>query len=150
LRSIDRSIGRLVAPRALLPPSDLPRPSPNAPFPGRQLKSRKGKLVGEDELGNKYNENMNYQSGRHRWVEYKNIENYDYSASSVPREWHGWLHHVDDEPGLSARTAPAYEVKFIPGGDTTGVPDKMYVPKGHFLNKRGIKNWKRYTPWSPP
>eukprot|EP00982_Pelagococcus_subviridis_P014147 31309-Pelagococcus_subviridis.AAC.5 len=68
---------------------------------------------------------MNYQSGRHRWVEYENIENYDYSASSIPREWHGWLHHVDDEPGLSARTAPAYEVKFIPGGDTTGVPDKI-------------------------
>ena len=143
-------VGRLVAPHALLPPSDLPRPSPNAPFPGRQLKSRKGELVGEDELGNKYYENVNYQSGRHRWVEYENIENYDYSASSIPREWHGWLHHVDDEPGLSARTAPAYEVKFIPGGDTTGVPDKMYVPKGHFLNKRGIKNWKRYTPWSPP
>ena len=30
------------------------------------MKSRKGTLVGEDSLGNKYYENMAYQSGRHR------------------------------------------------------------------------------------
>ena len=35
--------------------------------PNRQMKSRKGTLVGEDSLGNKYYENMTYQSGRHRW-----------------------------------------------------------------------------------
>ena len=42
-------------------------------LPDRQLKSRKGKLVGEDEFGNKYFENTAYQSGRHRWVEYANL-----------------------------------------------------------------------------
>jgi len=31
----------------------------------------------------------------------------------------------------------------------TGTKD-MYVPKGHFLNKGGIKSWKRYQSWVPP
>ena len=52
--------------------------------------------MGEDSNGNKYYENTGYQSGRHRWVEYADLDNYN--ATSVPREWHGWLHHVDDEP----------------------------------------------------
>jgi len=33
---------------------------------GRQLKTRKGTLMGEDSLGNKYYQNMQYQQGRHR------------------------------------------------------------------------------------
>ncbi|ACO67571.1 predicted protein, partial [Micromonas commoda] len=107
-----------------------------------------GKLVGEDEFGNKYFENTSYQSGRHRWVEYADLDNYN--ASTVPSEWHGWLSHVDDEPGLATRTAPKYQAKFIAGGLTTGVQGEMYQPKGSFYNKRGMRNWKRYTPWSPP
>ena len=114
----------------------------------RQLKSRKGTLVGEDSNGNKYFENTSYQSGRHRWVEYADLDNYN--ASTVPSEWHGWLSHVDDEPGLATRTAPKYQAKFIAGGLTTGVQGEMYQPKGSFYNKRGMRNWKRYTPWSPP
>ena len=46
---------------------------PSTPRAHRQLKSRKGKLVGEDEFGNKYFENTAYQSGRHRWVEYADL-----------------------------------------------------------------------------
>ena len=68
----------------------------------------------------------------------------------MPPEWHGWLSHVDDEPGLATRTAPKYQAKFIAGGLTTGVQGEMYQPKGSFYNKRGMRNWKRYTPWSPP
>ena len=67
--------------------------------------------MGEDSNGNKYYENTAYQSGRHRWVEYADLDNYN--ASSVPREWHGWLHHADDAPGLPDREAP-HEVKFLP------------------------------------
>jgi NADH:ubiquinone oxidoreductase subunit len=33
-------------------------------------------------------------AGRHRWVDYADTENYN--ASSVPPEWHGWLHHITD------------------------------------------------------
>lgn len=119
----------------------------------RQLKSRKGTLVGEDSNGNKYYENTGYQSGRHRWVEYADLDNYN--TTSVPREWHGWLHHVDDEPGLAARPAAPNEVPFLPAvsarsKDAGELTAQQHFPKGHFLNKRGIRNWKRYTPWSPP
>mmetsp|Transcript_16723 Transcript_16723/g.25129 ORF Transcript_16723/g.25129 Transcript_16723/m.25129 type:complete len:199 (-) Transcript_16723:242-838(-) len=56
-----------------------------------------GRLVGEDELGNKYYEDLNEYYGQHRWVEYKDIWNYD--GSMVPPAWHGWLTHQHDEPG---------------------------------------------------
>ncbi|KAJ1449039.1 NADH ubiquinone oxidoreductase subunit NDUFA12-domain-containing protein [Pelagophyceae sp. CCMP2097] len=58
---------------------------------------RFGNLVGEDHYGNKYYEDMNEQHGQHRWVEYKDKWNYD--ASMVPPSWHGWIHHMYDEPG---------------------------------------------------
>jgi NADH dehydrogenase (ubiquinone) 1 alpha subcomplex subunit 12 len=110
-------------------------------------------LVGEDSNGNKYYENTGYQSGRHRWVEYADLDNYN--TTSVPREWHGWLHHVDDEPGLTTRPVAPNEVTFLPAvsarsKDANEVTAAQHFPKGHFLNKRGIRNWKRYTPWSPP
>ena len=72
-----------------------------------------------------------------------------HNASSVPPEWHGWLHHATDDRGLKAAKTPVVQVAFVPHGYVTGTKD-MYVPKGHFLNGGGIKNWKRYTPWSPP
>lgn len=56
-----------------------------------------GRLVGEDHMGNKYYEDLNEYHGQHRWVEYKDIWNYD--ATMVPPSWHGWLHHSFDEPG---------------------------------------------------
>lgn len=110
-------------------------------------------MVGEDSNGNKYYENTGYQSGRHRWVEYADLDNYN--TTSVPREWHGWLHHVDDEPGLATRPAAPNEVAFLPAvsarsKDANEITAQQHFPKGHFLNKRGIRNWKRYTPWSPP
>lgn len=33
-------------------------------------------------------------TGRHRWVEY--ADKSAYNASSVPPEWHGWLHYMTD------------------------------------------------------
>lgn len=53
----------------------------------------RGKLIGEDEYGNRYYENGD---GSRRWVIY-----HDYSeASQVGAQWHGWLHHsFDNRPG---------------------------------------------------
>lgn len=129
-------------------PSPFP-PNPSSPNDNRWVKSRKGTLVGEDSLGNKYYENMAYQSGRHRWVQYAELDAgwSTYNAASVPSEWHGWLNHIDDRPGLVGAVEPTYGVKFLPANSGE---KGMYQPKGSFLNKRGIKNWKRYTPWSPP
>ncbi len=51
---------------------------------------RKGKRVGEDEIGNIY-----YQTadGSRRWVIYKN----ETDPTTVPASWHGWLHKTVDE-----------------------------------------------------
>jgi len=59
---------------------------------------RRGKFVGEDELGNKYYEARDakdsYDGRLRRWV----IFNGYAEASKVTPEWHGWLHHTFDEP----------------------------------------------------
>jgi NADH dehydrogenase (ubiquinone) 1 alpha subcomplex subunit 12 len=86
-------------------------------------------------------------------VEYTDLDNYN--TTSVPREWHGWLHHVDDMPGLTNRPDAPNEVPFLPmmsarSKDANELTHQMHTPKGSFLNKKGIRNWKRYTPWSPP
>ncbi len=43
-----------------------------------------GDFMGEDQMGNKYYENVDYPYGQHRWVEYKN---WYYDASQVPAGW---------------------------------------------------------------
>ena len=60
---------------------------------------RRGRFVGQDELGNRYYEARDdrdsYDRGRkRRWVIYKGYAD----ASKVPAEWHGWLHYTFDEP----------------------------------------------------
>lgn len=53
-----------------------------------------GKCRGTDELGNKYFENIAYQFGRDRWVEYSNLWHFDHTQ--VPAAWYGWLAHMTD------------------------------------------------------
>ncbi len=52
---------------------------------------RKGELVGEDELGNRY---YRERKGMRRWVIYRDLA----EASKVSPDWHGWLHHTLDTP----------------------------------------------------
>ncbi len=54
---------------------------------------RKGEFVGQDEAGNRY---YREREGRRRWVIYKRLA----ESSSVPPEWHGWLHHMLDKTPL--------------------------------------------------
>mmetsp|Transcript_8850 Transcript_8850/g.25729 ORF Transcript_8850/g.25729 Transcript_8850/m.25729 type:complete len:132 (+) Transcript_8850:82-477(+) len=60
-----------------------------------------------DKMGNKYYENLEYPFPQHRWVEFKDIHNFD--ASMIPPEWHGWVHHTYDEPPTEAIAKPALE-----------------------------------------
>ena len=48
-----------------------------------------GKLVGEDELGNKYYQN---KKGK-RWV----IYNGEVEASKIPNEWYSWMHYMNNK-----------------------------------------------------
>lgn len=47
-----------------------------------------GKLVGEDQFGNRYYEDNDASYNRKRWVIYKDMSTYN--PSIVPPEWHGW------------------------------------------------------------
>lgn len=64
--------------------------------------SRGGKLVGEDDYGNRYFEERKSGSGAdgvpRRWVVYKGYAD----ASRVPADWHGWLHHTFAEAPVDA------------------------------------------------
>jgi NADH:ubiquinone oxidoreductase subunit len=61
----------------------------------RQIKE--GTLVGQDRYGNKYFENLDLPYGQHRWLEPKNYEAQQlFDASSIPPEWHGWMHYTTD------------------------------------------------------
>ena len=48
-----------------------------------------GKLVGQDQFGNKYYQN---KSGR-RWVIYSG----EVEASNIPNEWYSWMHHTKNK-----------------------------------------------------
>lgn len=107
----------------------------------------KGEYVGEDQLGNKYYRGKP-KPGRtqeRRWVVYKG----EAEASSVPPEWHGWLHHqtntVPSEDGLSYRKE--WQKPHTPNlTNTSGA----YYPDGHALS--GGKRAKAsgdYEAWNP-
>lgn len=105
------------------------------------------KLVGVDQFGNKYYENMEAQIGRHRWVEYASKNRYN--ASQVPPEWHGWLHYITDHTGdellklRPSRYGVDHKENFTGAGD-----EYIYHSKGHALNP-GQRNWTRYQSWQP-
>ncbi|CAD6196146.1 unnamed protein product [Caenorhabditis auriculariae] len=60
--------------------------------------TRVGRHVGTDKFGNRYYEDNSYFIPRNRWVEFPDKVWLDYDASQVPPDWHGWLHHITDDP----------------------------------------------------
>lgn len=108
---------------------------------------RKGKLVGEDEFGNRY---YVQRSGNGplgvpaRWVIYASLS----EASLVPPDWHGWLHHtVDELPTAAAYAAKPWQQPHQM--NMTGTA-KAYRPNGSILGK-GVraKSTADYKPWRP-
>ena len=58
---------------------------------------RRGSLVGEDALGNRYyqsRDRKSYDGRQRRWVLFNGYAD----ASKVPPEWHGWLHYTVESP----------------------------------------------------
>lgn len=105
-----------------------------------------GELVGTDSSGNRYFKQRKVADGRRerRWVLYKGAP----EASSVPADWHGWLHHRTDAvtppDGYEKR---AWQKEHTPNLTGTAV---AYRPPGHVL--RGAKRDKAtgdYEPWRP-
>lgn len=108
----------------------------------------RGQKVGQDQLGNIYyraKPRPGYKRER-RWVMYKGAP----EASSVPPEWHGWLHHQSDEvPGENAASFRRVWQK-PPQPNLTGTK-QAYRPPGHILEGgQREKATGDYQAWQPP
>uniref|UniRef100_A0A7S3QL95 NADH dehydrogenase [ubiquinone] 1 alpha subcomplex subunit 12 n=1 Tax=Dunaliella tertiolecta TaxID=3047 RepID=A0A7S3QL95_DUNTE len=104
-----------------------------------------GTLVGQDQHGNKYYENNNLQYDRKRWVMYK--DTFDYSPSTIPPEWHGWINYVNDyTPHNHNFGKPIYA---LPTEKTKTGTDGAYQPKGTWTTQKK-RNWVKYSAWQPP
>lgn len=105
------------------------------------------KQVGTDSLGNKYyraKPRKGYNRER-RWVIYKGSP----EASSVPAEWHGWLHHqTNDVPDSNAPSfRRSWQKPHTP--NLTGTT-QAYRPPGHILQGgQRDKATGDYEAWKP-
>ena len=105
-----------------------------------------GELVGTDSAGNKYYKDRRAAAGRRerRWVVY----NGPAEASTVPADWHGWLHHRTDETGTDRGVKKlAWQKDHVP--NLTGTV-AAYRPPGHVLKRgRREKATGDYEAWHP-
>lgn len=108
----------------------------------------RGRKIGTDPLGNVYYEaapRPGYKRPR-RWVIYKGRDD----ASTVPPQWHGWLHHQTDHLPTDPEAAVfrrSWQKPHRP--NPTGTPD-AYHPPGHVLAKgKRDKATGDYEAWSP-
>ena len=91
-----------------------------------------GKLVGADELGNKYYESKNGK----RWVIYSNT----IDASKIPVEWYSWIHNTKNKIENNHKFTK-YHWQLPHQSNKTGTKNR-YHPKN---NKNAVK--KKYSTW---
>lgn len=102
----------------------------------------RGKLMGEDEYGNRYYQDRRLSRGEihRRWVVYKGMT----EATKVPPQWHAWLHYTSDTLP-SNRKKYTWEKPHL--RNLTGTP-YAYKPKG--WGREGILHHTTdYDPWKP-
>ncbi|GGY41936.1 NADH:ubiquinone oxidoreductase subunit NDUFA12 [Parvularcula lutaonensis] len=115
---------------------------------GFTLWKAKARLVGEDFEGNRYfeegGEGSFPEGGKRRWVVYHGHA----EGSRVPPEWHGWLHHIWDEPPtVNPPEVKKFEKPHLP--NMTGTP-LAYRPHGSIsVASRPQPEQKDYEAWSP-
>ncbi len=111
------------------------------------LKSR-GKKIGKDQLGNTYYEAApikGYKRPR-RWVMYNGAP----EPSSVPAEWHGWLHHQSNIIPLADQDSYRQPWQKPHQANMTGT-NMAYRPPGHILaGGHRDKVSADYEAWTPP
>ncbi len=105
-----------------------------------------GKLIGEDEYGNKYFSNKKdfKDIKAKRWVMFKG----QIEASKIPPHWHAWLHRSIDEPPLNYKHK--YKWQKDHKVNRTG-SNEAYFPPSHPLSKSYDTNKKNndYESWTP-
>lgn len=107
---------------------------------------RRAAFVGEDEYGNRYYEEKkpSLEGRKRRYVIYKNLA----EASLVTPDWHGWMHHIVDEPPtVKPLKRQSWERPHLP--NQTGTV-RAYRPKGS-LARGGVRATATadYESWSP-
>lgn len=108
---------------------------------------RKGKLVGEDDFGNRYyvqRRGVGPLGVPARWVTYRSLS----EPTQVPPDWHGWLHHtVDELPVAEDYAAKPWQKAHQM--NMTGTP-RAYRPQGSILGTaKRAKSTTDYRPWRP-
>ena len=106
----------------------------------------KGKLVGNDDAGNRYYRERNPAKGRRgrRWV----IYNGEVEASRVPPRWHAWLHYstdaLPDDQEIPPRPWEREHQANLTGSEGA------WHPRGHVLEggARAPASGD-YEPWTP-
>ena len=103
-----------------------------------------GRSVGRDALGNIYDEDRRARpDGVHRrWVDYVG----EPEASTVPPEWHAWLHYTTDKP-LPEQGKKPWQKPHLANATGTG---ESYRPPGHDSEggKRAAATGD-YEAWTP-
>lgn len=112
---------------------------------GTDLFTRRfGRLVGQDQFGNRYYEGKVAPLGDRRWV----IYNGPVEASRIPPGWHGWIHHTVDVPP-AAEDYLSHEWEKPPRPNLTGTA-RAYRPEGSALGPGHRKTpLREYEPWTP-
>lgn len=103
----------------------------------------KGRLVGTDQTGNRYFIERSPAKGARakRWVLFSNGK----EPSTVPAEWHAWLHHTADAP-LDGEKKSWQETHQANLTGTSGA----YLPPGHDLRGgRRDAATGDYQAWQP-
>ncbi len=108
-----------------------------------------GEFVGEDEFGNRYYRTRDGKIDpslgfERRWVVFNGYA----EASTIPPSWHGWMHHIVDEPPTQRPYEPReWQKPHQP--NLTGTP-RAYRPPGSMLgqNRRPAATGD-YRPWVP-
>lgn len=111
-----------------------------------------GKLVGTDKFGNQYWENKDAAQLRDRWVVFAQK---DPDPTTVPGEWHQWLHHVGDAPpAVVEAERKFFQTPHTPNatGQVFTAPGQTYTPHNFLFNKSYGQNYTS-TPiteqWQP-
>ncbi len=105
-----------------------------------------GERVGIDSAGNRYYRERRRPASRRerRWVLFQGRA----EASSVPPQWHAWLHHTsDDTPDENSRPRQPWQKDHLPNQTGTNA---AYRPPGHVLKGgKRVPATGDYEPWEP-
>ena len=110
----------------------------------RLVTSLTGTLVGKDAAGNVYYQTKSLRAGRRRkrWVMY----NGEPEASTIPPEWHSWLHYTTDEP-IPETVRRAWQKPHEP--NLTGTPLGYRPPGSDYLGGNRPRATGDYESWTP-